>query len=128
VIARISASKNVFDAAIVSAFVRRLGLYPVGSLVEMESERLAVVLWQNAIAMSDPVVRVFFDQKTRTRVSPELIDLASPSAQDFVLGRVSPDEWPVGNTEALWSHGHAARILGPGAQAGRAELSGDLRD
>ncbi len=127
-IARISASKKIYDAAIVSAFVRRLGLYPVGSLVEMESQRLAVVLWQNAIAMSDPVVRVFYSLQERSRLSPELIDLSAPDAKDFVIGRVSASDWPVGNVEALWSHGHASRILGPGALAGRAPLEGPLRE
>jgi HD-GYP domain-containing protein (c-di-GMP phosphodiesterase class II) len=127
-IARISASKNLYDAAIVSAFVRRLGLYPVGSLVEMESQRLAVVIWQNAIAMSDPMVRVFYSLQERSRMSPELIDLSAPDAKDFVIGRVSASDWPVGNVEALWSHGHASRILGPGAHAGRATLAGPLRE
>lgn len=127
-IARISASKNLYDAAIVSAFVRRLGLYPVGSLVEMESQRLAVVLWQNAIAMSDPVVRVFYSVQKRSRLSPVLIDLSAPDANDFVIGRVSANDWPIGNVEALWSHGHASRILGPGAHAGRATLAGPLRE
>lgn len=126
-ISRITSSNGGFDGAIVSAFVRRMGLYPVGSLVELESQRLAVVLWQNSIAMSDPVVRIFYCLQERKRISPQHLDLASADAQDFVVGRVSPADWPVGNVEALWSHGHAGRILGPGALAGRAELAGRLR-
>jgi HD-GYP domain-containing protein (c-di-GMP phosphodiesterase class II) len=127
-IAQLAASQGSFDGAIVSAFVRRLGLYPVGSLVGLESDRLAVVLWQNPMAMSDPVVRVFYSLTEQRRISPQLLDLASPDASDYATGRVSPTAWPVGNVEALWSHGHAARLLGPGAEAGRALLQPPLRD
>jgi HD-GYP domain-containing protein (c-di-GMP phosphodiesterase class II) len=127
-IAQLAASQGSFDGAIVSAFVRRLGLYPVGSLVRLESDRLAVVLWQNPKAMSDPVVRVFYSLAAQGRISPQVLDLASPDANDYATGRVSSTAWPVGNVEALWSHGHAARLLGPGAEAGRALLQPPLRD
>ena len=128
-IARLAASKGQFDGAMVSTLVRRLGLYPVGSLVSLESERLAVVMWQNPLAMSDPVLRVFYNQRERQRISPQLLDLSSSAdAEDFIIGRASASEWPVGNVEALWSYGHAARVLGPGAAAGRAQLGTALRD
>ncbi len=126
-IAYMASCKGPFDPAIFSAFVRCLGIYPTGSLVRLQSERLAVVLEQNPGAMSEPVVRVFFCTKTKQRISPARLDLASSGHEDYIVGRESAANWPVGNTEALWSHGYAAKILGAGALAGRATLSGTIR-
>jgi HD-GYP domain-containing protein (c-di-GMP phosphodiesterase class II) len=127
-IARMASWEGHFDPALFSAFVRCLGMYPTGSLVRLQSDRLAVVLEQNPGAMSDPVVRVFYCTVKRQRISPEKLDLASAQAQDFIVSRESAADWPVGNIEALWSHGHAGRILGTGgAQAGRPALSGEVR-
>ena len=36
--------KGQFDEAVFGAFVRSLGIYPAGSLVRLESQRLAVVV------------------------------------------------------------------------------------
>lgn len=127
-IAHLASMKAAFDPAIYSAFVRCLGIYPTGSLVRLQSERLAVVLEQNPGAMSEPVVRVFFCTQTRQRISPARLDLKEAGHEDYIISRESADNWPVGNTEALWSHGYAAKILGQGAQAGRAIISGPVRE
>jgi HD-GYP domain-containing protein (c-di-GMP phosphodiesterase class II) len=111
-IAQMASWRGHFDAAMFSAFVRCLGMYPTGSLVRLKSERLAVVMESNPGAMSNPVVRVFFSVASRQRISPQRLDLADPTCDDFITGRELPADWPVGNIEALWSHGHAARILG----------------
>jgi len=127
-IAHMASMKGAFDPAVYSAFVRCLGIYPTGALVRLQSERLAVVLEQNPGAMSEPVVRVFFCTKTRQRISPARLDLKEQGHEDYIISRESAENWPVGNTEALWSHGYAAKILGQGAQAGRAIISGPVRD
>ena len=127
-IARMASWDGHFDPALFSAFVRCLGLYPTGSLVRLQSDRLAVVLEQNLGAMSDPVVRVFYCTVKRERISPLRLDLSSADAQDFIVTRENAADWPVGNIEALWSHGHAARILGTGAQADRAPLASEVRE
>ena len=87
-----------------------------------------MVLEQNAGAMSEPVVRVFFSAERKERISPIRLNLAEPGCEDYIISRETPADWPVGNIEALWSHGHAARILGGGAQAGQASLSGPVRE
>jgi putative nucleotidyltransferase with HDIG domain len=115
-IARMASWRGQFDPAVFSAFVRCLGLYPTGSLVRLNSGRLAVVMEQNPGALSEPVIRVFFCTERRTRISPLRLDLACPQAQDFIVSRESADEWPVGTTDALWGHGYATRAFGAGAE------------
>jgi len=49
------------DAQLFAAFVKCLGIYPLGTLVRLQSERLAVVVGQAAgKPLTQPTVRVFF--------------------------------------------------------------------
>jgi HD-GYP domain-containing protein (c-di-GMP phosphodiesterase class II) len=47
-----------FDQEILAAFIRSIGIYPVGSLVRLQSGRLAVVADHNKFDLTKPVVRL----------------------------------------------------------------------
>jgi putative nucleotidyltransferase with HDIG domain len=66
-----SLAGTVFDPKLLDAFIRLVGIYPVGTLVRVSSGELAVVMKPNPTDSSRPVVRVLFDQTGR-RVDPAL--------------------------------------------------------
>ena len=66
-----SLAGTVFDPKLVDAFIRLVGIYPVGTLIRVSSGELAVVMKPNPTDSSRPVVRVLFDETGR-RVDPAL--------------------------------------------------------
>lgn len=73
------------DGELVQQFIRTLGIYPVGSLVRLSSDRLAVVVEQGEDLLR-PVVRVVFDASRRITLQPRDLNLAHASEEivDFV--------------------------------------------
>lgn len=95
--------KGHFDERVFRAFVKCLGIYPIGSLVRLESGRLGVVLEQSGNSLLTPRVKVFFSTKSMAQIAPELIDLAHPSARDKIVGREDAAKWGLANIERLWA-------------------------
>jgi len=94
--------RGQFDDAVFQAFVKSLGIYPTGSLVRMQSGRLAVVLEQHESSMVTPKVRVFFSTKLNLPVPLEVLDLSLPSAADRIVARESNEDWKFPHLEELW--------------------------
>ncbi len=82
-----------FDPAVFRAFANTVGIYPVGSLVRMQSSRLALVVDVNPATPAQPCVKVFWSTKKSMPLRLERIDLASPGATDRIVGRESNAEW-----------------------------------
>ncbi|MEA0634599.1 HD-GYP domain-containing protein [Xanthomonas campestris pv. campestris] len=91
-----------FDPVVFQAFVRRLGIYPVGSLVRLESQKLAVVIEQAAESLLKPKVRVFYSAKLRSHVLVQDIDLSRAECQDRIVQMESPTDWGFRDLEKLW--------------------------
>jgi putative nucleotidyltransferase with HDIG domain len=96
--------KGHFDEHIFQAFVKSIGIYPVGSLVRLESGRLAVVVEQSPKSLLLPRVKVFFSTKSKIYITPELLDLSRPGASDKIAGREDAAKWGIKNIEQLWVH------------------------
>jgi putative nucleotidyltransferase with HDIG domain len=71
-----SLSGTVFDPKLLDAFIRLVGIYPVGTLVRVSSGELAVVMKPNPTDSSRPVVRVLFDRTGRRVDEPLDMDTA----------------------------------------------------
>ncbi len=94
--------KGHFDPVIFQAFVRRLGIYPVGSLVRLESQKLAVVIEQTPDALLKPKVRAFYSARLRSHVLVQDIDLSRPDCQDRIEKMETPSDWGFRDLEKLW--------------------------
>jgi len=104
-IRRMAAWKGHFDPAVFNAFVRSVGIYPVGALVRLQSDHLAVVLEQDENSLLTPKVRVFYHAKRRTQVFLRDLDLSSANAGDRIAGVESPEAWGFTDLDSLWRQG-----------------------
>ena len=93
-----------FDKSIFEQFVQTVGIYPLGSLVRLQSEHLAVVIDVSESRLLTPQVKRFYCLREQRRITPEIVDLATPIARNSITGREDPADWPFKNLEDLW-HG-----------------------
>jgi len=92
-----------FDARVFQAFVKSIGIYPVGSLVRLASGRLAVVTEQGMRSLVTPKVDVFFSTRSGLRIPPETIDLGAPGCSDRIAAREDPAKWNFPDLNEMWS-------------------------
>lgn len=101
-------TRTHLDEPVFQAFVRSLGIYPVGSLVRLSNEKLAVVTEQSARSLLKPVVTVFFSLRHQERVPPSSLDLSAPGVTVRVMGREDPTRWQFSDLDEIWLGGVAA--------------------
>ena len=94
-------SKGHFDDTVFQAFVKTVGIYPIGSLVRLTSGRLGVVIEQNPDSLLTPKVKIFFSTKSQVQIAPEVVDLARQQ-EEKIEGRESADTWGFRHLEHLW--------------------------
>ena len=92
-----------FDPKVFQAFVSSLGIYPTGSLVLLDNQRLAVVTDQSSESLLKPVVKMFFSVRSAQRIKPEVMDLSHPTCRVKIVGREDPDKWKFPDLNELWS-------------------------
>ena len=64
------------DPKLMQAFIRMVGIYPVGSVVRLESGRVGVVSEHNVTEMLKPKVKVFFSTRSKAYLPVQEIDLS----------------------------------------------------
>lgn len=86
---------NSYSKDLVQKFVRCVGIYPVGSLVRLESGLLGVVTDPGKENLLQPVVRAVYDTKKSRHVMPVRdLDL-SIGCNDRILDYEVPDKWNI---------------------------------
>lgn len=75
---------------LINEFIIALGVYPVGSLVSLQSNRIAMVLFKNKTNPLLPKVMAFYDVKNQSYCSPEEVDLAIHQ-NETIVDSVSPE-------------------------------------
>lgn len=96
-------SNGHFDPKVFQAFVKSMGIYPVGSLVRLSSGRIGVVMEQTGKSLTTPCVKVFFSTKSNMRIMPQLVNLSSPDTTERIAGREDPAKWNFSDLNELWS-------------------------
>jgi HD-GYP domain-containing protein (c-di-GMP phosphodiesterase class II) len=91
-------SKFHFNPAYVQEFMRCVGIYPVGTMVMLESGRLGVVIEPHETNLLAPKVNVFFSTRKNVYIRPETVDLSKAlgfGGGDKILRHESPAKWNV---------------------------------
>ncbi|KZZ41868.1 phosphohydrolase [Thalassolituus sp. HI0120] len=91
------------EEKLVHRFIRSMGIYPVGSLVKLKSERLAIVQEAGERDQRQPIVKVIYHAKSRRYLPVEYIDLARPGVQDEIVQAVDPARWQIRLNDFLGS-------------------------
>ena len=91
-------SKFHFNPQYVQEFMRCVGIYPVGTMVMLDSGRLAVVVEPHPTNLLAPKVNVFFNTKTNVYLRPHTVDLSralGSGGGDKIVRYEAPAKWKV---------------------------------
>lgn len=93
-----SLSGTLFQKELVEQFVQAIGMFPTGSLVELNTGEVAVVTGQNRVQRLRPMLRLLTNPDKATLAAPKALDLRSTGSKR-------------GDSESRW----ISRGLDPGA-------------
>ncbi len=79
-----------FEAQWVDRFVQSVGIYPPGTVVQLNSDQVAVVMDINPGALHAPLVKIIADASGMLYVRPTLMNLSKPEANGLKVKRVVP--------------------------------------
>lgn len=89
-----SGCSRTYDEELVSEFIRCVGIYPLGSLVKLKSDKLAMV-HDVSRNLTKPRVIVFYNIRHRHYIPVTPVDLADPKQSDEVVSAVRPTEFGI---------------------------------
>ncbi|WNW13486.1 HD-GYP domain-containing protein [Pseudomonas sp. DTU_2021_1001937_2_SI_NGA_ILE_001] len=95
--------KGHFDDQVFQHFVKTVGIYPIGALVRLESERLAVVMEQSEHSLLTPRVKVIMSARTRRPLEHRTLHLGKAQDTDSIVRIESPEQWGIENYNELWA-------------------------
>ena len=95
-------SNNHFQNSVLQAFIKTVGIYPIGTLVRLQSGRLGVVVDQSERSLLTPQVKVFYSTKSQVRLMPEIIDLTQRGCGDKIIAHENPAKWKFPDLGELW--------------------------
>lgn len=91
------------DTQVFHAFVRTLGIYPIGSLVRLDNGMLGVVTEQSRSTLLKPKVKAFFSTQTLQSCPPQVFDLSAPDCTCTIVQREDPNAWELGDWNHIWA-------------------------
>jgi HD-GYP domain-containing protein (c-di-GMP phosphodiesterase class II) len=85
------ANQNHLDSELVDEFIKCIGTFPVGSLVELNSKKIAIVEQRNDSDVVNPKVRSFYSVKLNHFLDSQIIDLTD--TEDFIVKGVRAEDF-----------------------------------
>ncbi|CAH9064381.1 Cyclic di-GMP phosphodiesterase [Pseudoalteromonas holothuriae] len=82
-----------YDESLLNAFIHCLGVYPVGTLVKLKSQRVGVISQSNPDNPLKPVVKIFYHAKNMLNTEVKDIDLSSKRIDDEIEAAIKPEEF-----------------------------------
>lgn len=92
-----------FDEQIFQAFVRTVGIYPVGALVRLNSQRIGVVVEQDDKSLLRPKVMMLLSARTKMPLERKVLDLSRAGEEDKIIRIESAKDWNLGDIDAIWT-------------------------
>jgi putative nucleotidyltransferase with HDIG domain len=86
-----------FDRTLVQHFIRCMGIYPVGTLVSLESGLIGVVMDHGERSLLQPIVRIIYDIIRKQPIDPYAVDLSQleGGSEDRIKGYEQPEKWDI---------------------------------
>ena len=72
-----------FDPILVKKFIKCMGVYPVGTLVKLKSNKLALVIERNEESPLKPVVKIIYSVASTCYLNVETIDLSNVTTEEI---------------------------------------------
>lgn len=88
-----------YDQELVQHFIQCMSVHPVGSLVKLSNDRLAVVIKSNKNKPLEPMVATFYHMKSNHYAETKIVDLSK--SNETILTSVRPEEFGMNLTQFL---------------------------
>ncbi len=106
--------KGWFDPDILDKFVETLGVFPIGSVVLLRSDRLAMVVAQDPADYTRPRVKPFYTNVTGKFIRAEEIALSNCYGKDEIVETVEPSDFGIEDfpklRERLFENAHKSDL------------------
>jgi len=93
------AKSEQFDQELVQKFIKYVGVHPVGSLIELSNEKLAVVVEGNRAEPLKPKVKIFYSLKLQQYINPKSCDLVSEPAS--IVSSIRADDHNINSSKVI---------------------------
>ncbi len=101
VLRHLLAKKHQFDPVLVQKFIKCMGVHPVGSIVKLTSDRLAIVLEGNRNDPVRPKIKVFYNAKHNHYITSKDIHLSKHDLSLKIVSGIKPQDHEINLSRLL---------------------------
>ena len=83
---------KLFNPALMEQFVQCVGLYPIGTLLELESGEVGVVIQQNRVQRSRPRILILLEKDKSSVPGYKIVDLRADASQKLRVAKTLPPD------------------------------------